>query len=282
MRRNRKAEDEGGGKEWLTSYADLMSVLFTFFILMFSMSTLEEVRLVQFLQSFGNPLINIVQDPTGDGVDDFASGAIGLESAYMISPYEGRYEEQLQHGGEVSEYMQALVLEFETHFIQFSNPFTHLGFGTAAERDGSDQATAGQTGYGIAGVDVVVLDEHTVEITFTDGVLFASGSATLLPEVLDVLSYIAYLINEFPMFEIMITGHTDNVPINTPVFPDNWRLSSARAEAVGLYFIYNHGIPPQRVEMRGRGEHQPIATNETVGGRAANRRVEILISEIIE
>jgi chemotaxis protein MotB len=112
--------------------------------------------------------------------------------------------------------------------------------------------------------------------------LFSSGSATLLPETLTVLDYIANVLSEFPMFEIMITGHTDDIPINTPIFPDNFMLSSARAHAVAIHFINNHNMPPERIEMRGRGEHQPIATNVTPEGRALNRRVEMLITEIIE
>ena len=276
MRKRAVEEVEEGSPAWMTSFSDLMSLLLTFFILLFSMSIVDEVRLIQFLQSFGNPQINIIQDFTGEGFDETIEGAIGTEDPFMISPDDGRYEEQMAHGGEISEWFQALVIEFETHFIQMTNPFTHDGMGAA-----NLQVSQGSGQGEFSGLEITVLEE-SLHIEFTSDMLFASGSAQLMPGVIDVLDQIAVILMDFPMFEITITGHTDNIPINTPIFPDNWMLSNARAHAVGVHFINNHGFPPDRVEMRGRGEHHPIATNQTAEGRAANRRVEITIEEITQ
>lgn len=277
-RRKIEEPQEEGAPGWMTSFADLMSLLLTFFVLLFSMSIIDEIRLIQFLQSFGNPQINIIQDFTGEGFEETISGAIGLEDPFMISPDDGRYDEQLAHGGEVSEWFQALVIEFETYFIQLTNPFTHDGMG-----DVSSQAELGMgAGQGdFTGLEITVLD-NALHLEFTSDMLFESGSAQLMPGVIEVLDQIAYILIDFPMFELTITGHTDNIPINTLVFPDNWMLSNARSHAVGTHFINNHGFSPDRIEMRGRGEHQPVATNQTPEGRALNRRVEITIEEIAQ
>ncbi|MCL1924786.1 MAG: flagellar motor protein MotB [Defluviitaleaceae bacterium] len=287
MRSNRKVEEESGdSKPWLASFADLMSVLFTFFVLLFGMSTIEEQQFIQVLQSFGNPVINITQPNTGDGFEAYVSPGIGFLDPFSISPYEGRYEDPPADGGDVSEYMQALILEFETNFLQTSNPFTHAGFSTADERDGTGQtaAIAGQAGEQgqedlIDGPIITVLNSGEILITFPD-MLFPSGSSALVPASIEALNALGSIFDDFPMFELMITGHTDNIPINTPVFPDNWMLSNARAHSVAMFFINNHGIPPYRIEIRGRGEYDPIATNETPEGRAQNRRVEILVTEV--
>lgn len=105
--------------------------------------------------------------------------------------------------------------------------------------------------------------------------MFDSGSAEIKPEFLPILDKIAEELLQIPN-EIRIEGHTDNRPINTPRYPSNWELSTARAASVARYLI-RKGIDPKRISIVGYGELKPLTSNDTPEGRARNRRVEILV-----
>lgn len=142
----------------------------------------------------------------------------------------------------------------------------------------------------VRNLEKVVLEENlddqvTIE-TRQDGVLvrlpapllFKSGKAELLEVSQPLLDKLALLFRKFPG-EVRVEGHTDDVPIHSPVFPSNWELSSSRAVAVARYF-QGLGIPPMRLAATGYGEYRPQTTNETPEGRATNRRVEILLARV--
>jgi chemotaxis protein MotB len=110
----------------------------------------------------------------------------------------------------------------------------------------------------------------------TDDVLFAPGSATLEASGRRVLDVLAPTLTEFDN-PIMIEGHTDDRPINTDRFPSNWELSSHRATTVLRELVDAHHLDPRRLSASGYGEQHPIGDNSTAEGRAANRRVELVI-----
>ena len=130
------------------------------------------------------------------------------------------------------------------------------------------------------------LDDQVIIETRDDGVLvrllspllFKSGQAVLLDVSQPLLDQLADLLRKFPG-EVHVEGHTDNIPIRSAGFPSNWELSSARAVAVARYF-QGLGIPPGRLAATGYGEYRPRESNNTPGGRATNRRVEILLARI--
>jgi chemotaxis protein MotB len=107
-------------------------------------------------------------------------------------------------------------------------------------------------------------------------IMFESGQATLKPEAYKLLTPIALLIRRFG-YDIVIEGHTDNIPISSGRFPSNWELSAMRAISVLRYFTERHGVNPTNVMAVGYGEFRPIAPNNTPNDRALNRRVEILL-----
>ena len=113
-----------------------------------------------------------------------------------------------------------------------------------------------------------------VKISFGADVLFASGDATITRRAKVYLDQIVSIALKNPMFFIKIEGHTDNVPINTPEFPSNWELSTARAVNVLRYFLKKK-IPAKRLAAIGFSQYHPIASNRTPEGRIKNRRVEI-------
>jgi chemotaxis protein MotB len=129
---------------------------------------------------------------------------------------------------------------------------------------------------GIEGVSVKT-DLRGVVVTFSDAVLFPSGSADIKSEVFDVLDKLSKVINEVPG-RITIEGHTDNVPISGGKYASNWELSTARAGSV-LHFFIAKGLDPNRFSIAGYAEYRALASNETEEGKAKNRRVEIVISQ---
>lgn len=106
-------------------------------------------------------------------------------------------------------------------------------------------------------------------------ILFAPGSASVSPQGVEILKTIAPALVDFTA-EVFVEGHTDNVPIATPLFPSNWELSTHRATSVTRHLI-TIGLPPTRLRAIGFGDTKPISDNETPHGRATNRRVSLVI-----
>ena len=117
-----------------------------------------------------------------------------------------------------------------------------------------------------------------VYVAMSDKLLFQSGSATVDNRGKEALSKLAEVLKVQTDIDVMIEGHTDNKPINTVQFKDNWDLSVIRATSVVRILTKDYGINPLQIQPSGRGEFMPIATNETTEGRSRNRRTEIIIS----
>ena len=123
----------------------------------------------------------------------------------------------------------------------------------------------------------VSVDRTVVLINLSDKMLFRSGSAVLSSRANEVLGKIAQIIKSRPELEVMVEGHTDNVPIHTDCVTDNWDLSVKRATAVVRSLQKNHDVKPARMIAAGRGEYVPIAGNDSADGRSTNRRTRIVI-----
>ncbi len=126
---------------------------------------------------------------------------------------------------------------------------------------------------GLAGLVQVHSNERKVKLVLTEGVLFASGRADLKEPARQVLMPIAAELKKIPN-DVIIEGHTDNVPIKGGKYSSNWELSMARAYSV-LQFMQEQGLSPKHLAGIGYGENRPIGDNVTVEGRARNRRIEI-------
>ena len=124
----------------------------------------------------------------------------------------------------------------------------------------------------------VRLEENSrgVTIHILDDILFPSGQADLTNGSATILNKLAVILKKLPN-DIRVEGHTDNVPINSEVYPSNWHLSVARALNTAYYLIKNEGLPPEKVSIVGYSSYKPIDKNSTATGRANNRRVDIVI-----
>ncbi|WP_051439309.1 OmpA/MotB family protein [Bordetella petrii] len=125
------------------------------------------------------------------------------------------------------------------------------------------------------GVDVIV-NEKSISFRISNELLFPSGQAILSPSGLDVIQRMATVINRSRDYPVSVEGHSDTVPIQTRQFPSNWELSASRATSV-LRALVRDGVDPARLRAVGYADTHPIAANDTAAGRAANRRVELIM-----
>lgn len=126
-------------------------------------------------------------------------------------------------------------------------------------------------------VDVKVL-KGVVYISLADNMLFRSGSYEISPAAMDILSKIAKIIKDYSNYSVLVEGNTDNVPISRPNIRNNWDLSALRASSVVQVLQNDFGVDASRLTAGGRGEYNPIATNDTPAGRQLNRRTQIIIT----
>lgn len=126
-------------------------------------------------------------------------------------------------------------------------------------------------------VNVKVL-RGVVYISLADNMLFKSGSYQISPRAMDILSKIAKIIKDYRDYDVLVEGNTDNVPISRPNIRNNWDLSALRASSVVQVLQDDFGVDPSRLTAGGRGEYNPIASNDTAEGRQLNRRTQIIIT----
>src|SRR4051812_40972061 len=126
-------------------------------------------------------------------------------------------------------------------------------------------------------VDVQVL-KGVVYVSLSDNMLYKSGSYEISDKANATLAKIAKIISDYKDFEVLIEGNTDNVPISKPNIRNNWDLSALRASSVVQALQNNFGVDPKRLTAGGRGEYNPVASNDTDDGKMKNRRTQIIIT----
>ena len=126
-------------------------------------------------------------------------------------------------------------------------------------------------------VDVQVL-KGVVYISLADNMLYKSGSYEINARAAETLSKIAKIIKDYKDYDVLIEGNTDNVPISKTNIRNNWDLSALRASSVVQALQNDYGVDPKRLTAGGRGEYNPVASNDTEVGKQRNRRTQIIIT----
>ena len=124
----------------------------------------------------------------------------------------------------------------------------------------------------------VYIKDGNVYVSLEEKLLFKSGSDIVNPQGKEALKSLSKVINNTKDITVMIEGHTDNVPIKTKQFEDNWDLSTARATSIVRIMTKDYGFDSNRITASGRGQFHPVKSNETAEGRAGNRRTEVILS----
>jgi chemotaxis protein MotB len=124
----------------------------------------------------------------------------------------------------------------------------------------------------------VYIKDGSVYVSLQEKLLFKSGSDVVNPTGVSALKSLVLVLNNTKDINVMIEGHTDNVPIKTKLFKDNWDLSTARATSIVRILTKDNGFDSSRITASGKGEFHPLKANDTVEGRAGNRRTEVILS----
>ena len=236
LRISKKNDDDGPG--WLTTFNDLVTLLMVFFVLLFTMGSMDNQKLKDFQYALQSGL-----------------GILGEGSQVSIAVKDAR-----QDPDKVEILAQA---EGEVEPVDEQEAENPIG---EALKDFTDEP----------GIDVRYSNQGA-HITFEDFLLFDFGKADINPGGLAFLDKMATLIHKIP-HPVRVEGHTDNIPIHTARFPSNWELSIARAVSVVKYFAGSGKINPQRLSAVGYGDTRPLVANDSPANRTRNRRVEIVLA----
>ena len=219
---------------WLVTYADLMTLLLVFFVLLYSLASFEKEKYKSKVESV---LEQLEQNQKADGVlldlSEETDRKISLEDITGLRSRE------------------VTLFKMVNNLVRKTDQNQNI-------------TTQSQNG--------------KIIITVSGETLFSSGSAKLNPGALPVFNQMIQIFDKFPEYTVNIKGHTDNIPISTPVFPSNWELSAIRATTV-LRYLISMGISPQRLTATGYGDIMPQVPNTTDKNREKNRRVEFVLEK---
>ncbi len=247
MRRLRSAPTEAAGPSrdrWLVSYADYITLLLAFFVTIYAISRLDNSKLIQAQHSIHRALNAPV-----------FMGGFPLEPEVGELPASGLRGDLPAAGLRAS---PATQIEEVSRLVQES---------LVTQTDFRDIRLM------ITGRGLVI---HLPEFLF-----FATGEAHIRPEAAPLLEKLAAILKKIPN-QVVVEGHTDNRPINTPQFPSNWELSVHRATGLVRYLVEKHHLDPARFAAAGYGEYAPLASNDDEAGRSLNRRVDIVIKPLLQ
>lgn len=242
MARKRKEEPEKDNSErWLLTYSDLITLLMVFFVVMYAMSNVDAQKFKAVADALSNSLGG--SRPAMVEIATNPNGPSALETGLKDN------QSDLNNGAAARE--TASIQEIKAKIDKFAE-------------DNNIQTKL-----------VSSVEERGLVVSIQDTLLFESGQATVTPYAQQVLEKVSTVLSTTPNY-IKVEGHTDNLPINTPQFPSNWELSSARATNV-LEIMIHQGITPRQLSAVGYGEYRPTAPNLTEVDRAKNRRVDLII-----
>jgi len=257
--RRRELISEAGSPGWLMTYADLMTLLLVFFVLLFSMSNLEKERFADAMRSFQTafqravsgvpnsivPLEHIAPDARSTDITDTP----------LTAPGERHPSDQ---DASADQEARALDLEWQQLTQDLQRAFELMQMQDAVEigapRDGK------------------------LSLRVKGAALFGSGSAEFNRAMLPMLDALLETLVVNPGYQLEIQGHTDDIPISTTQFPSNWELSAVRATTV-LRYMVDAGINPKRLTATGYGSSIPLMPNTSPENRAINRRIEFVLEK---
>lgn len=258
----------GGAPSWMVTFADLMALLLTLFVLLLSFATMETQRFKDLSghlrDAFGfqeQSLLTGIIEKGGTPTHTAMTKTLPVPVATILPE-----EEQADADDIGAPDVDGPPAE-EDQFIQQSQKTL-----TRLQDEMADEIES-------ALIDVVSAGDVTI-IRFPDQVSFMSGSGDLLDQFLPIMQKIVVVLEDAisqGKTHIIISGHTDDIPISTERYRSNWDLSSARAASVAHYLLANTNIPSSLITVQGYADSRPLVENNSPGNRAVNRRVEISI-----
>jgi chemotaxis protein MotB len=257
-------------ERWLLTYADMLTLMFALFMVLYSISSVNISKYESLQQSLKAAFSGSI---LSGGKSIIQSGS---ESTKAHTPATAEVPSIIPLTPNIPKPTDTSAQEISKAMLAAS--------GAKQEQDElkklQRELTAYAKAHGFGNEVQAVIDRQGLVVhVLTDKLLFASGSATLQPAGLPLLQEISHLLNVDSKHPITVEGNTDNQPIQSSQFPSNWELSTDRATTVVRYLIA-HGVQDQRLAAAGYADLHPLASNATAAGRARNRRVDIVLNRI--
>jgi len=276
MAKRKQETPPPGSPAWMATFSDLMNLLLCFFVLLFSMSNVDEKKFDQVVASMSSAFS--ILDGGATAIGDGILVSNGVSQLNELSEYinsMGATADSKEESEQVNEYnsmgeienkeqYEAVTGALEDYNLKENEQLAEMISEAVAESNMSNQ------------IEVSFTAQYVL-LSLKGALLFDSGKAELRETSDMVMLKIGVILEKYAKSTIEIEGHTDNIPINTARFANNNELSSARALAVFDYLMGNTSLDPANIKHSGRGEYVPVADNGTEEGRAKNRRVEIKI-----
>ena len=265
MEKKKKEEGSKGSPAWMSTFSDLMNLLLCFFVLLYSMSTVDAEKFQEVIASLQSSVSILPSGGASIGEGQMISAGVRqlefLDSYYSEianSKTDDANEENTQDGtNNVYEaYKEQELAESEQMASEIQD---------AVKQSGIDEQ-----------VDIDFNSEY-VQLNLSGAILFETGQSDLMTEAYPLMDKIDTILEKYKDNLIEVEGHTDNVPIHNSKYPDNNVLSMYRALSVADYMRGATNIEPSHIKSSGRGDYIPVADNSTAEGRALNRRVVIKI-----
>lgn len=261
MAKKKNEEAPKGSPAWMATFSDLMNLLLCFFVLLFSMSSVDAEKFELVIASLQNSFSILPAGGASVGDGNMVSAGISqlenLDIYYKEANSESDVESESEEETDFKEQYEAAALqESEKMAEDIETMIQNAGIGDKVDID---------------------VNAQYVRLTLNGALLFDSGKAEIREDALPLVEKLGKVLETYADNLIDIEGHTDNVPISSSRFENNDVLSAYRALAVKEYFNGNTILNPDKVRGTGCGEYNPVADNSTPEGRALNRRVEIKI-----
>lgn len=261
MAKRKPEEGSAGSPAWMTTFSDLMNLLLCFFVLLFSMSTIDSEKFQEMAASMAATFS--VLPAGGSTVQN--EGILVSSGASQLSAIAIKYTNVgLNSEGDVTTEISDAHEEVQKEGLEESEKMAGIIEAELGKENLSD-------------IVEVTANSKYVELNMNGGLLFDSGKAELKADAVSIINRVSDAIKRYDTNFISIEGHTDNVPINSSKFPNNMMLSLHRAYSVYNYMVEEKGFEEKSLIALGRGDTVPIASNATAEGRAQNRRVQIKI-----
>ncbi|MGC2301537.1 MAG: flagellar motor protein MotB [Acidobacteriaceae bacterium] len=244
--KSRRTSDHVHQDRWLVSYADFITLLFAFFVVLYASSRADERKQTQIAHSIQSAFQAMGIFPSTTRVEDHPASSANPPA--QIPPVNVVLGDDLAASPAVHQDLQRLQA----------------------------QLTGMLSSQVAAHIVALKLGRDGLVISLRENGFYDSGSALPHPSTKATLDEVAAKIATTP-YDIRIEGHTDNVPIHTAQFASNWELSTARATEMAKIFIVDYHFAPARISAAGFAEYHPVAGNDTPEGRSQNRRVDIIV-----
>lgn len=253
----REEKHAEGLPDWFGTYSDMVTLLLTFFILLFSMASVDNVKFSEVAKSLSSSF-SMVNLSSGDSI--LSNSGKSIFTVDFTNSSKNKPEQKEKY----IEQAEQMVVDAEQQIADKKMDIAKEEIRQAIEAQGIEDKVQ------------VIEEKDFILVRLDSEIFFDSGSAEIRPEGIPVLAALSEVLKGIDT-DILISGHTDNVPINTLLYKTNWELSTARATTVVRYFVYDLNLDPTKFTATGNGEFQPIGDNGTADGRQQNRRIEIKI-----